>query len=80
MNAATKAFLIALGVSPGVLAGCGGSQKSPCLPSDLVGVEAAYTARMVAAGCVGPAVDTCKDGPALKAERLAEEKSGGCLK
>lgn len=56
------------------------STKPACSPGDLAAIEAAYSARMLAAGCVGVALNTCEAGPSLKAERAAEEKTGGCRK
>lgn len=75
----TRAALV-LGLLCIGLVHCGAPSQQPCSPGDLAAIQAAYSARMLATGCVGAAVDTCEAGPSLKAERIAEEKSGGCLK
>jgi len=79
VSASTETLVRVLGASV-LLVACGGVPSSPCAPRDLAGIEAAYSARMIAAGCTGPKVDTCDAGPGLRAERDAEERSGGCLK
>ncbi len=56
-----------------VAASCGSSQQVPCAAP----IVADYTAKMIAAGCIGEHFGDAKC-ETIKAQRDADEKAAGC--
>lgn len=57
--------------------GCTSGQPNPCTPQVLAGIEATYSAQVLAS-CQGKTMDTCDAVPALKADRAKAEKKASC--
>lgn len=57
--------------------GCSSSQPNPCTPQVLAGIEADYSAKVIAS-CQGFTFNNCPSLPALKADRAKAEKEASC--